>query len=93
VVLVSETRTYKVSVGRRALSEYLASIAIIFNQGAKTVVIRGNGENIYRAVNLYNILKSRLGDGIRLLNVRIGSERRGFRYVPYIEIEVERVGS
>jgi len=92
VVLVSEARSFKVSVGRRALSEYLASIAIIFNQGAKVVIIRGNGENIYRAVNLYNILKSRLGDGIRLLNVRIGSEKRGFKHVPYIEIEIERVG-
>ena len=56
------------------------------------MIIRGNGENIYRAVNLYNILKSRLGDGVRLLNVRIGSEKRGFKHVPYIEIEIERVG-
>mgnify|MGYP001772804760 CR=1 FL=1 len=88
---MSETRSYKVSVGRRALSDYLASIAIIFNHGVKSVVIRGCGDNIYRAVTLYNVLKSRLGDGVRLANVRIGSERRGFKYVPYIEIEVERV--
>ncbi|MEM0351534.1 MAG: DNA-binding protein [Sulfolobales archaeon] len=88
---MSETKSYKVSVGKRAISDYMASIAIIFNQGVKTVVIRGCGDNIHRAVTLYNALKSRLGDSIKLANVRIGSEKRGFKYVPYIEIEVERV--
>lgn len=88
---MSETKSYKVSVGRRAISDYMASIAIIFNQGVKSVVIRGCGDNIHRAVNLYNALKSRLGDSIKLANVKIGSEKRGFKYVPYIEIEVERV--
>ncbi len=88
---MSEASSYKISVGKRAISDYMASIAIIFNQGAKSVVIRGYGDNIYRAVTLYNALKSRLGDSIKLANVRIGSEKRGFKYVPYIEIEVERV--
>ncbi|MEM1622620.1 MAG: DNA-binding protein [Sulfolobales archaeon] len=88
---MSETKSYKVSVGKRAINDYMASIAIIFNQGVKTVVIRGCGDNIHRAIALYNALKSRLGDGIKLTNVRIGSEKRGFKYVPYIEIEVERV--
>ncbi|MEM2196024.1 MAG: DNA-binding protein, partial [Sulfolobales archaeon] len=69
---MSETKSYKVSVGKRAISDYMASIAIIFNQGVKTVVIRGCGDNIHRAVTLYNALKSRLGDSIKLANVRIG---------------------
>ncbi len=88
---MSEERSYKVSVGKRAISEYLASIAIIFNQGVRSVVIRGCGDNIHRAVTLYNVLKSRLGESIRLADVRIGSERRGYKHVPFIEIEVERV--
>lgn len=88
---MSETKSYKVSVGRRAISDYMASIAIIFNHGVKSVTIRGCGDNIYRAVTLYNALKSRLGDGIKLANVKIGSEKRGFKYVSYIEIEIERV--
>lgn len=88
---MSEAKSYKVSVGRRAMRDYLASIAIMFNRGVKSVVIRGCGDNINRAVTLYNVLKSRLGDSVRLTNVRIGSERRGFKYVPYIEIEIEKV--
>ncbi|MCX8184349.1 MAG: DNA-binding protein [Sulfolobales archaeon] len=87
---MSEARTYKVSVGRRSINDYMTSIAIIFNQGVRSVVIRGCGDNIHRAVALYNVLKLKLGDSIKLVNVKIGSEKRGSRYVPYIEIEVER---
>ncbi|MCX8208935.1 MAG: DNA-binding protein [Sulfolobales archaeon] len=87
---MSEARAYKISVGRRSISDYMTSIAIIFNQGVKSVVIRGSGDNIHRAVTLYNVLKSRLGDSIKLVNVKIGSEKRGSKYVPYIEIEIER---
>lgn len=81
----------KVSVGNKPLGDYLVSAAILFNQGIKRVVLRGRGENISKTVALYNALKDRMGDAIRLIDVKIGSEEIKGKIVSYIEIKVERV--
>jgi len=50
----------------------------------------GRGGNISKTVALYNTLKDRMGDAIKLRDVRIGSEEVKGKIISYIEIEVER---
>jgi len=81
----------KVRVGNKPLSDYLISAALLFNQGVNKVVLVGRGNNISKAVALYNTLKDRMGEAIKLRDVRIGSEEIKGKVVSYIEIEVERI--
>ena len=81
----------RVSVGNKPLGDYLVSAAILFNQGIKRVTLRGRGENISKTVALYNALKDRMGDAIKLIDVKIGSEEIKGKIVSYIEIKIERI--
>jgi len=81
----------EISVGNRPLGDYIVSAAILFNQGYRQVLIRGRGNNISKAVALYNALKERMGDALKLVDVRIGSNEIRGRIVSFIEILIERV--
>ncbi len=89
----SEGRTiaHTVVVGSRPLRSYLLDIIVSFNNGIDLVEIRGRGKNIYRAVTLYNMLKNRLGDNVKLERVEIGSTSEKGRRVSFIKIIVKRV--
>jgi DNA-binding protein len=79
-----------VDIGRRPIDDYLFDIILRFQEGDDVVVIRGFGDFISKAVDVYNRLKDRLGEGIELVNVEIGSEKRGRRTKAYIAIHVRR---
>jgi len=80
-----------ISVSGRPLSDYVLSVIILFNQGVRKVVLKGRGNNISKAIAVYNAVKDRLGDSVKLENVEIGSEyvSEGKR-VSYIKIAITR---
>ncbi len=78
-------------VGRKQRDDYVLSAIVLLNQGADYAIIRGQGELIYKAVDVYNSLKERLGSSIELEDVSIGSEKIGSRRLSFIEIKVRRV--
>jgi DNA-binding protein len=80
-----------VVVGRKPLPDYVLEVILLFNEGYDEVVIRGQGPNVGKAVDLYNALRRRLRDGVELAGVRIDSIERGRRLIPVIEIKVRRV--
>ena len=61
----------RITIGNKPIADYIVSIAILFNQGVKRIVIKGKGDKISKAVAVYNAVKDRMGDVIRLENVRI----------------------
>ncbi|RLG82434.1 MAG: DNA-binding protein [Thermoprotei archaeon] len=81
----------KITIGNKPLIDYIVSLAILFNQGIRRIIIRGSGDKISKAIAVYNALKERMGDAVKLNDVRIGSENRRGRMVSYIEIVVEKV--
>ena len=81
----------RVRIGNKSMNDYLISAALLFNQGINKVVLVGRGNNISKAVALYNTLKDRMGEAIRLKDVRIGSEEVKGKIISFIEIEVERI--
>ncbi len=81
----------RITIGNKPIADYIVSIAILFNQGVKRIVIKGKGDKISKAVAVYNAVKDRMGDAIKLENVRIGSEDRRGKLVSFIEITIEKL--
>jgi len=79
-----------VVVGRKPLPDYVLEAILLFNEGYDEVVIKAQGPNVGKAVDLYNALKRRLQDGVELVGVRIDSIEKGRRLIPIIEIRVRR---
>lgn len=79
-----------VNVGKKSIRDYVFEIIVNFQEGVDRVIIRGYGKYVSKAVDLYNVLKHRLGDSIILEGVEIGSENKGNRLRGFIEIKVMR---
>jgi DNA-binding protein Alba len=77
-------------VGKKGIPDYVLAAILLFNEGHEEVVIRGHGQNINKAVDIYNALAQRLRDSLELVEVKIDSVERGKRLVPFIEIRVRR---
>lgn len=71
--------------------DYVLDIIVLFNQGYDEIEIKGIGNSIYKAVEVYNLLKERLGDGVILEKTDIGSEVKDRRRISYISIKLKRV--
>lgn len=52
----------------------------------EVLVVKGRGEYIPRAIDIYNEVRKRLGSSLILEGVSIGSEKAGRRVLSYIEI-------
>jgi len=79
-----------VIIGKKSIPDYVLDVILKFNEGIDEVVIKGRGQMISKAVDVYNALKSRLGDSLELVSVNIDSEEVRGRLVSYIEIRVRR---
>jgi DNA-binding protein len=79
-----------VIIGKKPVMDYVLAAILLFNEGYDEVIIRGQGDNISKAVDVYNALLNRLQDGVELVGVKIDSIERGRRLVPIIEIRVRR---
>ncbi len=79
-----------VLIGKKPIDNYVLSAIVLFNQGEDEVVIKARGDNISKAVDVYNALKDRLGDGVELVDVEIGSEHSRGRLVSFIKIRIKR---
>jgi len=54
----------------------------------EVLVIKGRGDYIPKAIDVYNEVKKRLGNALVLEKVSIGSERVGRRVLSFIEISL-----
>jgi DNA-binding protein len=79
-----------VVVGKKRVMDYVLAAILLFNEGYDEVIIRGQGSNISKAVDVYNALAQRLQDGVEIVKINIDSIERGRRLIPVIEIHVRR---
>lgn len=77
-------------VSKKPIREYMIEIALLFQEGADLIEIRGNGRFISKAVDLYNAILSRMKDSIELVNISIGSDVVKGKIKPYISIKIKR---
>ncbi len=78
-------------IGKKPIIQYVTEAIVRFSEGADVVVLYARGDNIHKAVEVYNELVRRLQDSLKLEGIEIGSEMRGNRRVSYIKIKVRRV--
>ncbi|MEB3756626.1 MAG: DNA-binding protein [Desulfurococcales archaeon] len=73
---MSNTSILEINIGQKPLEEYLLEAVTAYQSGIETIVIKGRGFNICKAIDLYNDLLERLGeDAFQVENVEIGTER------------------
>lgn len=85
------SKEHYIIIGRGEVSEY-ALRAIVALRGLaeeEVLVLKGRGEGISKAVDVYNEVRSRIGEALQLVNVSIGSERAGRKKLPFIEIRIK----
>ena len=79
-----------VVVGDAPIDRYVLNIIILFNSGSEVVEIVGKGRNIHKAVAVFNLLREKLEEALKVEQVEIGSEKRRGRSVAYIKITVSQ---
>ena len=79
-----------VVVGKKSISSYLIDIAVFFQEGVSSIIIKGYGKYISKAVDLYNALANKMRDSVVLENIAIGSEPVAGRVKTYIAIKISR---
>lgn len=77
-------------VGKKSISNYLIDVAIMFQEGVSSIVIKGYGHFISKAVDLYNAVSSKMKESIKLDSVLIGSEPVAGKMKAYIAIKISR---
>jgi DNA-binding protein Alba len=79
-----------VVVRDRPVSDYVLNVIMLFNSGSEEVELVGRGMYISKAVAVFNALRDRLEETLKVIDVEIGSEVRGrsHRRVPYIKFRL-----
>jgi DNA-binding protein len=73
---MSSSSVLEINIGQKPLEEYLLEAVTAYQSGIETIVIKGRGFNICKAVDLYNDLLERLGDdAFQVEKIEIGTER------------------
>jgi len=78
-------------VGRKPVMNYVLSAVVLFNQGISRVIVKGKGEDISKAVDVANSILERLGDTIKVKEIKIGSENRKGKLVSFISVILEKI--
>jgi len=81
----------EVLVSMKNVEDYVLEIITMLNQGTEEVEIKGVGRDIGKAVDVYNMILDKLGNGIKLDSVSIGSENRDKKRLSFILLRVKKV--
>jgi DNA-binding protein Alba len=78
-------------VNRTPLEELVLNVILTLRElkENEVLVLKGRGDYIPKAIDVYNEVKKRLGNALVLENVSIGSEKVGRRTLSYIEISLK----
>ncbi|MCI2414883.1 MAG: DNA-binding protein [Candidatus Aramenus sp.] len=84
-------KTQIVITSSKTVDEHVLEILSMFNQGVNEVELKGYGREINKLVDVYNQLKDKLGEGVKLENAKTGSEVREKRRISYLLIRLSKV--
>jgi DNA-binding protein Alba len=90
VINVSSKVVQFVVSRNKSIEDQVLEIISSFNQGVNDVELKGYGREIDRAVDIYNMLKDKLGDGVKLEGVNIGSEVKEKRRISYLLFKLRK---
>lgn len=75
----------------KSVEEHTLEAIVLFNQGAEKLEIKGTGWEVNKAVDIYNSIMDKLGKGVELEHVEMGSEIKDKRRMSFILIRLRRV--
>jgi DNA-binding protein Alba len=64
----------EVYIGRKPIMNYVLAVITQFNSGEKEVSIKARGKSISRAVDVAEILRNKLLQGVQIKEIKIGTE-------------------
>jgi len=64
-----------VFIGTKPPMNYVLAVVTQINGGSPTVVLRARGQAISRAVDVAELVRNKFVEGLKVQNVRIGTER------------------
>ena len=64
-----------VFIGTKPPMNYVLAVVTHINGGAPSVVLRARGQAISRAVDVAELVRNKFVEGLKVQNVRIGTER------------------
>lgn len=64
----------EVYIGKKPIMNYVLAVITQFNSGEKEVSIKARGKSISRAVDVAEILRNKLLQGVQVKEVKIGTE-------------------
>lgn len=68
------TEMGEVYIGKKPIMNYVLAVITQFNSGEKEVSIKARGKSISRAVDVAEILRNKLLQGVQVKEVKIGTE-------------------
>lgn len=63
-----------VFIGKKPFMNYVTSVVMQFNSGAKAVTVKARGKYISRAVDVAEIVRNRFLNGLKIEDIKINSE-------------------
>jgi DNA-binding protein len=81
----------EVLVSMKNVEDYVLEVITMLNQGAQEVDIKGVGRDIGKAVDVFNMVKDKLGKGVELGSGSIGSESRDKKRLSFILLRIKKV--
>jgi len=63
-----------VFIGKKPFMNYVTSVVMQFNSGAKAVTIKARGKYINRAVDVAEVVRNRFVQDVKVSDIRINSE-------------------
>ncbi len=63
-----------VYVGKKAVMNYVLACVTLFHQGTRQVVVKARGKAISKAVEVVRIVRENFIRGVKIENVKIGTE-------------------
>ncbi len=74
----------------KSVEDHVLEIITMMNQGTSEVEIKGFGREINKVVDIYNQLKDKLGEGIKLSETSIGSEVKDKKRISYLLLRITK---
>lgn len=71
--------------------DYALQAILEFNKGFKQVELYADSDNACKLVDVYLIMKQRMGEALRVVSADIGSSRPRGRNAGYLSIIIERL--
>jgi DNA-binding protein len=82
----------RIIVSKEPVEDYALQAILELNKGAKQIELTGSGDYICKVAEVYQAMKARLGESLKIVSSDIGSIKVKGKKSSYLTIVVEKLG-